>query len=92
MHQSYFRKYLIYSILQLHQNIAVKVRKIIQPLYEDTKKGDPAGISLNLCIFILRVFDIVFAQLFWVPFSRPSPEADARVAAMNSITSLYLAS
>lgn len=40
--------------------------KIIKLLHESTKKGDPVEISVNLCIFILCVFDIDLLYCFGV--------------------------
>ena len=47
-----------------YMGLVVTRNKIIKLLHEGTKKGDHAGISLNLYTFILFVIDIIFALLF----------------------------
>ena len=54
-----------------YMGLVVTRNKIIKPLYESTKKGDPAGISFKLYILLLCVFDIVFALLLQGTYQSP---------------------
>ena len=47
-----------------YMGLVVTRNKIIKLLHEGTKKGDLAGISLNLYAFLFCIFDNVFTLCF----------------------------